>query len=371
MRQSSFSKKVLMKTPQLSKPYKCPFKPLSGHVLSLYSTQETVSYSLSFSRKEVIAKSTDSGLVALDIADCDLPNTAPIVLIVPGTAGDTSSLYVRKMCHLVLSEGSRPIVFIQRGLSGLPLKTARIHSAATCEDVYDGLDFIHELYPDSLVNVVGYSLGGSIVIRLSYMYSEKLIPLNVNAIGAISALWGISAIDMPLLYSRTIGDHFKGIVLKNKELFEEAMKEGKMELDFTKIEQAQTFQDIDRTCIVPIFGYNSKEQYYWDVEQWFRNLPCTKIPTYTINSFDDPICNDQAYSYLRVKAVSSFSPLFMSAYTQRGGHCTFNESFEQNSKSYADQNVISFFKATSEMNTSGELEVIRKEIEKKHPWFNQ
>ena len=82
------------------------------------------------------------------------------------------------------------------------------------------------------------------------------------------------------------------------------------------------------------------------------------------------MCNDQAYSYLRVKVVAGFSPFVLSAYTQRGGHTSSIESFAKDAMSYADRNVLAFFDAVATMNTAGELESLRKEVSDRFPWFN-
>ena len=369
MKQSPFSKYVLMNTPQMLQPYKCPFKPFSGHFLTIYQSQQEVPFSVSYTRKEITSK-LDGGVFALDIADTELPKDSPILYILPGMAGDSQSVYVKKLCTLAIEQKMQPVVMIQRGCGKLQLKTGRIHNAVVLDDIMQAIEEINKDYPNVPINIIGYSLGGALAVRLSYIESEKLIPMNVVAIGSICPFWGLSALDMPVLYSQNIMNDYKNLVLKNKELFKDCGKEGN-KIDFKKVEAAKTFREVEESVVVPVFGYDNVEQYYYESEQWFQNLPCTHIPTYSINAFDDPVCCDQSYSYLRLKALAGFSPMFIASYNQRGGHCAFQESLKSNSMSYADRNVLSFFETVLKMKKDGKLDEIRKEISEKFIWFNE
>ncbi|EMS15870.1 hypothetical protein KM1_066190 [Entamoeba histolytica HM-3:IMSS] len=370
MKQSPFSSKVLSVTPQLSSSYQCPLKPLSGHLLTVYTSQTDTTFSFSYSR--TIVHCQDGGICGFDVLDSDLPVTAPIIVFVPGAVGDKKSLYIKKAVELARRNSFRAIVFIKRGLSGIEVTTGKLYNAISCEDIYDALPIIHKQFEQAQINIVGYSLGGSQAIRLSYKYSSDLLQFNVNSICAVCPVWGISAVETPDLYAKPFIDEFKEILFSHKEVFEKATdKDGHPLYDLNAVNNAKTMKELEKTLIAPMFGYKSVEAYYWDVEQWFQNLPCTRIPTYTINSFDDPVLNDQDYSYLRIKALCGFSPFVISSYTQRGGHCIYSESLEVNTMSYADRNVLEFIKTVSGLNQSGELAVMRKEVEEKFKWFNE
>nr|BAN41478.1 hypothetical protein, conserved [Entamoeba invadens] len=368
MKQSPFSATLIQKTPKLQEPYKCPLKVLSGHLLTTYTSQRPSPYSFSYTR--VVVNCIDGGVCGLDILDNDIPDTASVVLLVPGAVGDTKSLYIKKAVKKFSDEGFRPIVLIKRGLSGLPLKTPKIYNALNCEDIHDAVKVLHQKCPNAYVNVVGYSLGASQVVRLSYQYSSELLQYNVNSCAGVCVPWGLSALDIPDLYSKKLAGEYVDIITNNKELFENVVVDNKKVYDLDDIKDINLTQ-LEQKVITPMFGYKSVEAYHWDAEQWFQNLPCTKIPTFTINSFDDPVCNDQSYSYLRVKAISGFSPFVITSYTQRGGHCIFSDSMDDTTLSYADGNVSAFIKSVEEMNKSGALANYVKDAEDQFKWINE
>ena len=367
MKQSPFAVKILQNTPELLKDYKAPIKPLSGHILTTYNANFTPSFEQQFERE--IVQLQDGGICAIDEYKCDMPKNTTIVYILPGILGDTKQSYTKKIVKYAFENGMKPIVYIKRGLDGLELKTDKMFNAITVDDVYETLSFIHKKYPEAYINIIGYSLGGSLATRLSYTYGEKLLEFKVNAICAVCPIWGLSSVFTPTVYDSSLVEEYKSIVMKHKELFEKKERDGKKVYDLETIKKCKSCKDMERELITPMFGYKNVEQYYWDVEQWFQNLPVTPIPTYTLTSFDDPVLNDQTYSYLRIKAISGFSPFVMNCYTQRGGHCIYTESLERDALSYADRNCVAFMKAVEELNVSGELEEMRKNARENFKWF--
>ncbi len=93
--------------------------------------------------------------------DCD--PMSPLILILPGLTGESRHDYIRCLVTAAQGIGVRTVVFNNRGLCGVELKTPRLYCAANTEDLTEVVNHIKKLNPNVRLGATGISMGGLIL----------------------------------------------------------------------------------------------------------------------------------------------------------------------------------------------------------------
>lgn len=95
---------------------------------------------------------------------CD--ERAPCVLILPGLTGESQAEYIKCLVFAAQQTGMRVVVFNNRGLGGIGLKTPRLYCAANCEDLCEVVKHVRQSLPAHCkLGATGISMGGLILGR--------------------------------------------------------------------------------------------------------------------------------------------------------------------------------------------------------------
>jgi abhydrolase domain-containing protein 1/3 len=113
----------------------------------------------------------DGGEVALDWLVKDCVEDAPVVIILPGLTGESQAEYIKCLVVQANAYGIKCVVFNNRGLGGVSLKTPRLYCAANCEDISEVVNHVHKKYPSVKIGATGISMGGLILGK--FHQSEK------------------------------------------------------------------------------------------------------------------------------------------------------------------------------------------------------
>lgn len=118
---------------------------------------------------------SDGGEIALDWALHGCDDNAPIVIILPGLTGGSQSEYIKFLVTAANQKRIRCVVFINRGLGGIELKTPRLYCAANCEDLSEVVNHVHKRHPHCLKGATGISMGGLILGNILILSMFALI----------------------------------------------------------------------------------------------------------------------------------------------------------------------------------------------------
>jgi abhydrolase domain-containing protein 1/3 len=105
----------------------------------------------------------DGGEVALDWLETGCKKDSPIIIILPGLTGESQAEYIKFLVMAANQKGIRCVVFINRGLGGMELKTPRLYCAANFEDLSEVVHHVHAKYPHCKIGCTGISMGGLIL----------------------------------------------------------------------------------------------------------------------------------------------------------------------------------------------------------------
>lgn len=140
--------------------------------------------------------------------DCE--QSSPLILILPGLTGNwfsnenvydkifdwinslgaSQAEYIKCLVMAAKIIGVRTVVFNNRGLGGIELKTPRLYCAANIEDLSEVVNHIKKLNPDVKLGGAGISMGG--LILGNYMAMNGLEASKIfTACQIISVPWNV------------------------------------------------------------------------------------------------------------------------------------------------------------------------------------
>lgn len=275
-------------------------------------------------RREIL-KLKDGGEVALDWmenANDEASNKkSPIVIILPGLTGASQAEYVKGLVQAACQEGIRCVVFNNRGLGGVPLKTPRTYCACDFEDLSEVVDHVKKLNSDVPIGATGVSMGG--LILGNYLAGEEISKASkkIDAAMGISVPWnvfkGSDSIEKPLL-NLMLNRHLVGNLCRTIERGGKYLEVGPWDLE--KVLKSQTIREFDSHFTAKQFGFGSVDEYY-EAATLHNKLHHIKVPMLCLSAADDPF---QPYEAIPIAEASSLDNVAL-VVTARGGHIGFME----------------------------------------------
>lgn len=132
----------------------------------------------------------DGGEVALDWMEEGCSKDGPCVILLPGLTGESQAEYVKCLVFAAQQSGLRVVVFNNRGLGGIELKTPRLYCASNCEDLSEVVRHVAKMVPKERLGAAGISMGG--LILGNYLVRKSLeARTHLAAAKIISAPWDV------------------------------------------------------------------------------------------------------------------------------------------------------------------------------------
>lgn len=292
--QESFNKQLLTRINILKEPYKRPLLLSNCHVETIFAayfrTLPTIQY------KRECLKMVDGGTVALDwpvggedagLWSSDLPEDAPVLVLLPGLTGGSGDTYVRHMLVRARKAGWRPVVFNSRGCGDSPVTSPQFYSASFTEDLRQVVKYVANYCSNSRIYAAGWSLGANILVRYLGQEGE-----NCVLSGAVSLC---NPFDLVLadinfhqgfnnIYDKSLASALQKIFKKHAKLFEGIGGEYNIE----KAANPKTVRDFDEGITRVSFGFKTVDEYY-DFSSSSRSIKDVRIPLLCVQAEDDPI----------------------------------------------------------------------------------
>ncbi|XP_077267081.1 abhydrolase domain containing Hydr1 [Temnothorax americanus] len=272
-------------------------------------------------RREILALS-DGGEVALDWAEKDCSITSPIVVILPGLTGGSQAEYIKCLVSAARKNGIRCVIFNNRGLGGLELKTPRTYCAANYDDLSEVIEHVKKLYPHVPLGATGISMGG--LILGNYLAQRGLTArTKLRACLIISVPWNVFAA------TKSTEENYFNLML-NKHLASNLCRTIKRHhtsdigplanVDIDTVLKSQTIREFDSNFTARHFGYKNVDEYYSNATLHDK-LHLIQVPTLCLNAADDPFQPLQAIPLKEISQTKNVAVVI----TSRGGHIGFLE----------------------------------------------
>jgi len=230
-----------------------------------------------------------------------------VVVLCPGLGGTEKSSYMREYAAALVPSGFATLRWNYRGSGPSAPTSTGPYNAGLCEDLRAVLNAIPKEVSHLPIFLLGFSLGGHLVLRT---LGEGNLPKSVLGAVSISAPLDLSASMKTLERPR------------NNFYMQYLVKKLKRDLTPDLLEQAEgltSMRDIDDKITGPAFGYKDAEDYYANrsAKSLISNI---EVPILAIHSMDDPWIPFQSYATVtwpdHIRSAALLTPY--------GGHMGFH-----------------------------------------------
>ncbi len=277
----------------------------------------------------------------LDVFRVPAPSGAPRLLVLHGLEGTLRSHYARGILRRAAAAGWAADLLIFRGCGAELNRAPRFyHSGETGDPAFVAARITRE-HPHAPLFVVGYSLGGNVLLK---WLGERTVsvPPQIRAAAAVSVPFDLEAGAAYIHqgFSRVYERHFLR-TLKAKAAAKLRRFPGL--LDAEALQAAQSIIAFDEVVTAPIHGFASAHEYY-SRSSAAGFLSGVDTPTMLIGAYDDPFLPPEVLR--RVSLVAAENPRLHPCFSAAGGHVGFVAGSVPGQAIYfSEDRIMAFFRA--------------------------
>ncbi|MFY2562059.1 YheT family hydrolase [Corallococcus terminator] len=313
---------------ELLSAFEAPWWLRSSHV-------QTVVPHLDPRRYDVASEHVRHELPDGDFADVHWLNregTGPLFILLPGMQGTPNSIYIRALLWELSQRGLRAAVLCHRG-GALANRRAPFYHAAFTEHLAWLITTLREKEPRTPLYAVGFSLGGSMVIR--YL-AETGHHSHLKAAAAVSLTFDLSSTarraceGINQLYQLRVLRSYQRVARLKAHLPEYVSR-----LDALK--GLRSIRDFDEVFTASLHGFDDAEDYYrrCSSRQFLAGI---ETPFLILNAEDDPLVARDT-----LPAAKELRGHVRLEVTPHGGHLGFMYRQPSGLCYYPPSRLISFF----------------------------
>jgi predicted alpha/beta-fold hydrolase len=281
------------------------------------------------------------------------PQHHPTLVLVHGLEGSSESHYMLGIAEKSFASGFNVLRINQRNCGGTEHLTPTLYDAGLSRDYRAILEELIERDGLSEIFFVGYSMGGSLVLKMAGELGAQA-PRELRSICAVcpgldpAASSDVIARSHNFLYQRYFLRSYRGRLRLKAKLFPERYKAH----DITR---CRSLREWDEAMTAPASGYDDASHYYCRASA----LPVVsgiRVPTLIITAQDDPIVPFGSFRDPRILD----NPFITLIATQYGGHCGFISRYAGDERFWAERRVVEFCK--KQLETAGDSPMKTQEI---------
>ena len=258
---------------------------------------------------------SDGDFLDIDWAQPAQSPDCPLVLILHGLEGSSRSSYVRGLVVALQRCKVQSVVLNFRGCSGEVNRLQRTYHSGETGDLDQIVRWLHHHFPNRPLVVVGYSLGGNVLLKWLGERSDDA-PVTAAAVAGAPMQLNVCADRMEQGFSRVyLWQLVRSLRAKVHRKF--AHKPGIV--DLTRVARCRGFWSFDEHVTAPLHGFTSAADYYQrsSARQYIRDIA---RPTLVVHAADDPFMTSDVLPRSHEK-----SPNVALQVSESGGHVGFVE----------------------------------------------
>lgn len=240
----------------------------------------------------------------------------PTMVLWHGIEGSSASIYMLGTAEKAFRAGFNVVRLNLRNCGGTEDLTPTLYHAGLTEDLRAVVEELIAQDKLSRIFLVGFSLGGNMVLKLAGEYGENPPP-EVSGVSAVSPSVDLDA-SSQLISERQNWIYHQSFVIRLQRRINFKQKLYPDLYDAAESPDARTLREFDDRITAPAFGFADVEDYYAKAS----SLPFIgriRIPTLIIHAQDDPFI---PFAPLRDASVAS-NPYVLLVAPERGGHVAF------------------------------------------------
>ena len=253
-----------------------------------------------------------------------------------GMEGSTASAYMLSVADKAFRAGFNVTRVNIRNCGGTEHLTPTLYHAALTGDLRAVIGELIERDGLSRLLVVGFSLGGSLVLRLAGEYGANP-PAEIKAVCAVSP-------SVDLRESVDLISQRRNWIYHQDFLYSLKRRVRVKQLLFPKLynidglSSIRAIEQFDDRYVAPGFGFDGANDYYARASA-LPFLARIRIPSLIIHAEDDPVI---PFAPLRHPSIAE-NPYILLLSTDRGGHVAFiSANLDHEDRFWAENRVIEF-----------------------------
>lgn len=295
-----------------SSSYRAPSWLLGGHL-------QTIIPSL-FRRQKRLTHERER----LELADGDFldlewnrQGRERLAIFCHGLEADAGASYVQEVAAVLSANGWDLLAWNYRGCGAELNRLPRFYHSGATEDLAAVLTHAIETHPATQIDLIGFSLGGNLILKYLGEGGEELSPRLGRAVTfsvPCDLACSSAALDNALnrvLYMRRFIKSMKKKIERKAVLFPEAM-------DPAGLAKIRTFREFDDRYTAPLHGFRDAED-YWRRSSARPSLANIRVPSLLVNARNDPFLGPRCYP----EEEASKSAAFFLEIPPEGGHVGF------------------------------------------------
>lgn len=242
----------------------------------------------------------------------------PLVVVLHGLEGNALRGYCVETYHAVRAHGMASVGLNFRACSGEPNLRARAYHSGETGDLAFVLVRLRERFPARQLFLVGFSLGGNVMLKYLGESGEEE-QAGVRGAVAISVPYDLAAGARQLeasLIGRQLYTRYFVRSLSEKVRLKAHLLDDSFDLD--AIAAAPSIRAFDDALTAPLHGFRNADHYYSESSS-SAFLPAVRVPTLLLHSMDDPFLPADAVPTAEMTANPWLHPVL----TPQGGHVGF------------------------------------------------
>jgi hypothetical protein len=246
----------------------------------------------------------------------DVRRTRPTVILVHGLEGSSDSQYIVGNANKLWRAGANIVRMNMRNCGGTEELSPTLYHSGLSSDVDAVMRFFLQRERLESVSLVGYSMGGNLVLKLAGELGSNA-PRELHSVVGVSPAidLGPSADALHQPQNRLYELRFLRNLLKR---FRRKVRLFPRVFDPNRVVGIRSLRDFDDRITALYSGFLSAEDYYYRAAA-ARVVDRIAVPTLVLHAIDDPFVHITPESLAALEANPNIN-LVQSAH---GGHCAF------------------------------------------------
>jgi predicted alpha/beta-fold hydrolase len=265
------------------------------------------------------------------------PEKHPTIVAWHGIEGSTASNYMQATAEKGFRAGFNVVRVNFRNCGGTEHLTSTIYHGGLSADLGAVVKELLEKDHISRMVLVGFSLGGNLVLKLAGEYGDSP-PKEILGVCAVSPSVDLTA-SAEMILKRSNWIYHRDFVRRLKQRIRTNHKLYPQVYDISDLREVRTLREFDDRFTSRAHGFADADDYYHRSSS-LRVIDRIRIPTLIIHAEDDPFI---PFTPLRDRAVTD-NPYILLLAPVRGGHVAFisSEKKMDGDRFWAENRVVEF-----------------------------